>query len=106
MKKYFQITELGITKKMEEVYHYLTPDNIVLRGRKQVYDYMVKTGTFSREEFAKFHFNQKKSLREEKSLLKRRNKVDWGEWYEAAELGEGWMSRKSVAKYKLQLFEM
>jgi len=90
----------GITKKMEEVYHYLTPDNIVLRGRKQVYDYMVKTGTFSREEFAKFHFNQKKSLREEKSLLKRRNKVDWGEWYEAAELGEGWMSR--MCYYKSQ----
>ena len=41
----------GLTKKIEQVFHYLTPhpDNFVLRGKKQVYDYMKKSGTFNME---------------------------------------------------------
>merc|ERR1719450_444000 len=82
---------------MEQVYHYLTPDNIVLRGRKQVYDYMVKNGCFNIIEFEKFHFNQKKPQQpkatKDKLLLRRRSKVDWGEWMNADDIGEGWMSR-------------
>ena len=89
----------GITKKLEEVYHYLTPDNLVLRGRKQVYDYMVKNGTFCREDFDKFHFNQKKPDSERK-IVRRRRKVDWGDWSDAEDLGEGWMSR--MCYYKRQ----
>ena len=87
----------GITKKTEEVFHYLTPDNFVLRGKKQVYDYMVKNGCFNIKEFEKFHFNRKSATQtkatKEKLLVRRRNKVDWGDWKTADELGEGWTSR-------------
>ena len=80
----------GITKKEEEVYHYLTPDNLVLRGRKQVYDYMLRTGTFCAEDYDKFHFNQRKK---QVKKIRRRSKVDWGDWELAQSIGEGWMMR-------------
>jgi len=85
----------GVTKKKEEVFHYLTPDNMVLRGRKQVYDHMVKSGTFDLGEFKKFHFNRKRSMksRSKEAGIRRRNPVDWTEWEEAEDLDEGWKSR-------------
>jgi hypothetical protein len=45
--------------KVEEIYHYLTPDNTVLRGRKHVYNYMLDTETFNQEDFGKFHFSKR-----------------------------------------------
>ena len=46
------------TSKVEEVFHYLTPDKTVLRGRKHVYNYMLDTETFNHEDFNKFHFSK------------------------------------------------
>ena len=67
----------GITKKIEQVFHYLTPDNTVVRGKKQVSDYMKNTGTFNPEDFGKFHFNSvKKDKTVDERLLKRRSKLD------------------------------
>ena len=40
MKMYSYNSKLN--NKVLEVFHYLTPDSLVLRGKKQVYDYMVK----------------------------------------------------------------
>ena len=92
----------GITKKMEEVFHYLTPDNYVLRGKKQVYDYMKKSHTFRLEEFEKFHFNRRQSEvgGKNKVSLRSRSRVDWDEWGEAADLGAGWLSR--TCQYRSQ----
>ena len=92
----------GLTKKIEQVFHYLTPhpDNFVLRGKKQVYDYMKKSGTFNMEDFEKFHFNTPKINKDiQERLLQRRNKLDWGGWSEChGELGPGWMSRQCLYK--------
>ena len=85
----------GITKKIEQVFHYLTPDNTVVRGKKQVSDYMKNTGTFNPEDFGKFHFNSvKKDKTVDERLLKRRSKLDWGPWENCQELSEGWTSRE------------
>ena len=35
------------SSRVEEVFHYLTPDNTVLRGKKHVYNYMLDTETFN-----------------------------------------------------------
>ena len=65
---------------MEEVFHYLTPCRQILRGRRQVFDYLsrckimafvgrdfaltlfesnpFRTGTYSTEAFNKFPFNR------------------------------------------------
>merc|ERR1719508_639726 len=40
MKKY--TFNSGSTNKTEEVYHYLTPDNTIVRGKRQVHDWMLK----------------------------------------------------------------
>ena len=92
----------GLTKKIEEVFHYLTPhpDNFVLRGKRQVYDYMKKSGTFNMEDFEKFHFNTPKVNKGiQERLFQRRNKLDWGNWRDChEEFGPGWMSRQCVYK--------
>ena len=94
----------GLTKKIEQVFHYLTPhpDNFVLRGKRQVYDYMKKSGTFNTEDFEKFHFNTPKASKDiQERLFQRRNKLDWGVWRDChEELGPGWMSRQ--CQYKNQ----
>eukprot|EP00092_Neocalanus_flemingeri_P095652 GFUD01121700.1.p1 GENE.GFUD01121700.1~~GFUD01121700.1.p1 ORF type:complete len:587 (-),score=142.27 GFUD01121700.1:50-1762(-) len=97
MKKYSYNSK--ISQKVEEVFHYLTPENIVLRGKKQVYDYMVKTETYSSEDFEKFHFcKREKQLREDRSS--KPSKGDWSPWDAAEDLPESWMSR--FGQYKDQ----
>ena len=49
----------GATHKQEEVYHYLTPDNTIVRGKKQVHDWMLKHSCYNSEDFGLFHFNKK-----------------------------------------------
>ena len=92
----------GLTKKIEQVFHYLSPhpDNYVLRGKKQVYEYMKKSGTFNTEDFKIFHFNTPKATKDIKERLsQRRNKLDWGGWSDCQEeLGPGWMSRQCLYK--------
>lgn len=44
------------SSRVEEVFHYLTPDHTVLRGRKHVYNYMLDTETFNQADFDKFQF--------------------------------------------------
>jgi len=89
-----------ISNKVEEVFHYLTPDSTVLRGKKQVYDYMVKTETYNSEDFEKFHFSKKekqpKELKEERSF--KGGKGDWGDWEVADELPVGWKFRSGQYK--------
>ena len=60
MKMYSYNSKL--IKKVLEVFHYLTPDSLVLRGKKQVYDYMVKNNTYNSQDFEKFHFSKKEKL--------------------------------------------
>ena len=92
----------GLTKKIEQVFHYLTPhpDNFVLRGKRQVYDYMKKSETFNMEDFEKFHFNTPRITKNiQERLNQRRNKLDWGDWSDChKELGPGWMSRQCLYK--------
>ena len=90
MKKYSYNSK--IANKVEEVFHYLTPENTVLRGKKQVYDYMIKTDTYNSEDFDKFHFCKKeKQQREERSS--KPSKGNWSTWEAARVLPEGWMVR-------------
>ena len=89
----------GATHKTEEVYHYLTPDNIIVRGKKQVHDWMLRNNSYSSEDFALFHFNKK-----EKSLLAsgagRPSVVNWSQWTQAQDLPEGWLVRYGTYKYQ------
>ena len=77
---------------------------MILRGRKQVYDYMVKTGTFILDEFKKFHFNRKRKMNPRKPRIlgkdgiRRRNPVDWSIWEDVEDLDEGWKSRHCYYK--------
>jgi len=48
--------------KVEEVLHFLSPNQLILRGKKQIYLYLVETGTYSAEEFQKFIFNKSESI--------------------------------------------
>lgn len=85
----------GLSKKIEQVFHYLTPENTVVRGKKQVYDYLKKTGTFNPDDFSRFHFNTpQKSKVVKDRLYMRKNKLNWGPWDRCAELSDGWMSRE------------
>ena len=47
------------SSRVEEVFHYLTPNNTVLRGKKHVYNYMLDTETFNQDDFNKFHFSKR-----------------------------------------------
>jgi len=97
MKKYSYNSR--VTNKVEEVFHYLTPDNYVLRGKRQVYDYMEKTETYNREDFEKFHFS--KNIRQNwQNGIDRASKCNWSAWAAAPDLPVGWMSR--FGEYKGQ----
>ena len=95
MKKY--TFNSSSTKKIEEVYHYLTPDNLIVRGKKQVFDYLIRTKTYNAEDFNKFHFNKK----ENKPVTQARpSMVNWSEWEEAVDLPQGWRVRHGTYKYQ------
>jgi len=75
-----------VTNKVEEVFHYLAPDFTILRGRKQVYDYMVKNDIYNLEDFQKFHFSKK----EPKCRGVTVTRGNWSDWKKADDLPEGW----------------
>ena len=89
----------GATHKTEEVYHYLTPDNIIVRGKKQVHDWMLRNNCYNSQDFALFHFNKK-----EKNLVGsgvgRPSVVNWSQWTQAQDLPEGWLVRYRTYKYQ------
>jgi len=86
------------SKKVEEVFHYLTPCRQILRGRRQVFDYLSRTGTYSTEAFNKFPFNREAAAKaaREVSLAK------WGEWEDAMGLPDGWKVRTGEYQSTLQ----
>jgi len=85
------------SKKVEEVFHYLTPCRQILRGRRQVFDYLSRTGTYSTDAFNKFPFNREAAAKaaREVSLAK------WGEWEDAMGLPDGWKVR--IGEYQSTL---
>jgi len=87
MKQYSYYSR--VASKVEEVFHYLTPDMIILRGKKQVYDYMVKHDIYNSEDFNKFHFNKKGSKCRDITMS------NWTDWKEAEELPKGWKYKYS-----------
>lgn len=108
MRKYLYNNLKG--SKVEEVFHYLTPDNTVLRGRKHVYNYMLDTETYNHNDFGKFHFSKKDPFQARKSsegnntrqekrcgLARAQEEdqglCDWGGWGQAEDMPEGWMVR-------------
>ena len=94
MKKY--TFNSSTTKKVEEVFHYLTPDNLIVRGKKQVFDYLTRTRTYTTEDYNKFHFNKA----EKKPSPARPSMVNWSEWQPAADLPRGWTMRHGTYKYQ------
>jgi len=86
------------SKKVEEVFHYLTPCRQILRGRRQVFDYLSRTGTYSTEAFNKFPFNREAAAKaaREVSLAK------WGDWEDAMGLPDGWKVRTGEYQSTLQ----
>eukprot|EP00092_Neocalanus_flemingeri_P035099 GFUD01038197.1.p1 GENE.GFUD01038197.1~~GFUD01038197.1.p1 ORF type:complete len:537 (+),score=136.66 GFUD01038197.1:50-1660(+) len=84
-----------VLNKVEEVHHYLTPDCTILRGRKQIYDYMVETQSYNADDFQKFHFNKKSN-----SDLGRPRIICWSEWTKADGLPDGWEVREGLYKYQ------
>ena len=105
------------SSRVEEVFHYLTPDNTVLRGKKHVYNYMLDTETFNQEDFNKFHFSKREppvrkarqSSGEERVKRKRMasggegRKEEgeegkcWAPWTEAQDMPAGWLVRYSTS---------
>jgi len=73
-----------VSNKVEEVFHYLAPDFTILRGRKQVYDYMVKNDLYNLTDFQKFHFSKKEPKCRDVT------RGSWSDWKVADELPEGW----------------
>ena len=96
MKRYTY--KSGQTKTTETVIHYLTPDNHVIRGRKQVRGWMQSNGCYTREAFGLFHFNKEGSS--EKARFGRPGLVNWSEWKAATDLPKGWMERHGKYKYQ------
>ena len=76
------------SNKVDEVFHYLTPCRQILRGRKQVLDYLSKTGTFSTEAFNKFPFN--------KSAVTAPYSPTWDQWEDTEDLPTGWKVRSGA----------
>ena len=75
MKKY--TFNSSSTNKTEEVYHYLCPDKTILRGKKQVYTWMIRNGCYNSDDFALFHFNKKQKSG---GGLGRPSVVNWSDW--------------------------
>jgi len=84
-----------LLKRVEVVVHYLSPDCTILRGRKQVYDYMVESNTFNVPDFQKFHFNKNSQTEVGKPKV-----INWGEWEEAEGLHQGWKVREGQYKFQ------
>jgi len=86
-----------VMNKVEEVsvYHYLTPDGSIIRGKRQIYDYMVETGTYNTEDFQKFHFNRRCSPEVGRPKL-----ITWSEWMRADGFPVEWEVREGVYKYQ------
>ena len=74
----------SLSQKVDEVFHYLTPCRQIVRGKKQVFDYMSRTSTFSAEAFNKFPFNKTSSTA---------SSAIWEEWEDAEDLPAGWKVR-------------
>ena len=74
------------SKKVDEVFHYLTPCKQIVRGRKQVLDYLSRTGTFSPEAFSRFPFNKAPTP----------TSPTWGQWEDAVDLPAGWKVRSGA----------
>ena len=74
----------SLSQKVDEVLHYLTPCRQIVRGKKQVFDYMSRTSTFSAEAFNKFPFNKTSSTA---------SSAIWEEWEDAEDLPAGWKVR-------------
>ena len=88
----------GSTHKTEEVFHYLTPDSTIVRGKKQVHDWMLRNSCYNSDDFGLFHFNKK-----EKSFSGssgRPTVVNWSTWAPAKDLPEGWTVRYGSYKYQ------
>jgi len=111
------------SSRVEEVFHYLTPDNTVLRGKKHVYNYMLDTETFNQEDFNKFHFSKKeppvRSARQpagEGGVKRKRNASgvedqrkeegddakQWAPWTDAPDMPAGWFVRYSTSGGNVQ----
>ena len=88
----------GATHKTEEVYHYLAPDNLIVRGKKQVHDWMLRNGTYNSQDFGLFHFNKKE--KNFGSSAGRPSIVNWSEWEQAKDLPPGWLVRYGSYKYQ------
>ena len=86
------------SKKVEEVFHYLTPCRQILRGRRQVFDYLSRTGTYSTEAFNKFPFNREAAAKAAKEV----SLAKWGEWEDAMGLPDGWKVRTGEYQSTLQ----
>ena len=97
MKKYTYNS--GATHKMEEVYHYLTPDNTIVRGKKQVHDWMLRHGCYNSDDFGLFHFNKKERSHSNK-FVGRPSVVNWSVWEQAKDLPPGWLVRYGTYKYQ------
>jgi len=95
MKKY--TFNSSSTNKTEEVYHYLCPDKTILRGKKQVYTWMIRNGCYNSDDFALFHFNKKQKSG---GGLGRPSVVNWSDWGVAGDLPGGWMVRNGFYKYQ------
>jgi len=67
----------------------LTPCKKILRGRRQVFDYMSMTGTYSTEAFNKFPFNREAAAKAAKEV----SLVKWENWEDAMGLPDGWKVR-------------
>ena len=85
-----------LKNKVEEVHvhHYLTPEGDIIRGKKQIYDYMIATGTYNAIDFQKFHFNKRKSSQGRQRL------ITWSNWVKADGFPNGWQIREGTYKYQ------
>ena len=90
----------GATHKQEEVYHYLTPDNTIVRGKKQVHDWMLKNGCYNSDDFGLFHFNKKERGSSGGLRAGRPTVINWTSWGPAKDLPEGWTVRYGTYKYQ------
>ena len=107
------------SSRVEEVFHYLTPNNTVLRGKKHVYNYMLDTETFNQDDFNKFHFSKReppvRKARQssgDQERVKRRRLASggegtrnggeeegkcWAPWTDAQDMPTGWLVRYSTS---------
>jgi len=95
--KKYTFNSKAMSNKVEEVhvYHYLTPEGDIIRGKKQIYDYMIETNTYNSIDFQKFHFNKRKSSKKGRQLL-----ISWSNWVKAEGFPNGWEVREGTYKYQ------